>query len=148
MADSPVIVLNRNWRVICDSRQWIIQQRAGTSKDGAEKWAGRKFVPTTAADLRRTIAKLRIKVSPGAARELERLPATFGQFLEQHGVDRPAGDMRSERYHRERDRLREKRAVSTVNKPPHSDVGDGLVGEERCWNRLDMPSATRAATTR
>ena len=96
MPDVQCLRLSRNWALAHDARQWIIKSRTG--KNGNEKWEGRKFVPTTAADLRRTIAKLNIRVSPEAARELEALPPTFGAFLAQRGVDRPRDDMRSKRY--------------------------------------------------
>ena len=41
---------------------------------------------------------MKIELSDEKVEELARLPATFGEFLEQRGVDRPKEDMRSKRY--------------------------------------------------
>ena len=84
MADRQFLRLNDDWALAFDNRQWVIQRR-----HGAEGWSGRKFIGTSVADLRCAIAALKIRVSRAAALELDRLPATFGAFLEQQGVDRP-----------------------------------------------------------
>jgi len=119
MADRQFLRLNADWALAFDSRQWIIQRR-----NGAEGWFARKYIGTSVADLRRAIAALKIRVSRAAALELDRLPAAFGAFLEQQGVDRPVGDVRSKRYHCDRDRLREERAVSAFDKAPDSAITD------------------------
>ena len=119
MADRQFLRLNDDWALAFDNRQWVIQRR-----NGAEGWLGRKYIGTSVADLRRAIAGLKIRVSRAAALELDRLPATFGAFLEQQGVDRPRDDMRSKRYHRERDRHREMKAHSAGNTAPHSAISE------------------------
>ncbi len=119
MADRQFLRLNDDWALAFDNRQWVIQRR-----NGAEGWLGRKYIGTLVADLRRAIAALKIRVSRAAAVELDRLPATFGTFLEQQGVDRPRDDMRSKRYHRERGRHREMKAHSAGNTAPHSAISE------------------------
>ena len=117
MADKPFMQLNDRWRLAYDSRQWVIQQKAG-----AEFWEGRKFIGSTAESLKRSISSLDIELSGEAGEKLARLPATFGEFLEQQGIDRPRDDARSKRHHRERDRVSQKRAVSAGNKAPDSAI--------------------------
>ena len=119
MADRQFLRLNDDWALAFDNRQWVIQRR-----NGAEGWFGRKYIGTSVADICCAIAELKIRVSRAAVLELDRLPATFGAFLEQQGVDRPRDDMRSERYHRGRDRLREKRDCSGGDKAPHSAISE------------------------
>ena len=115
MADRQFLRLNNDWALAFDNRQWVIQRR-----NGAEGWLGRMFIGTSVADLRRAIAELKIRVSRAAAMELDRLPATFGAFLEQQGVDRPEDDMRSKRH----GRSREKQLPPAPPKAPHGAISE------------------------
>ncbi len=106
MADIQFLRLNEKWALAYDSRQWVVQRRSGVCKTGdhagEEIWRGRKFIGTTIDHLYRAIAELKIKLSDETVEELARLPATFGEFLEQRGVDRPEEDVRSKRHGRSR----------------------------------------------
>ncbi len=113
MADRQFLRLNDDWALAFDNRQWVIQRR-----NGAEGWLGRKYIGPSVADLRRAIAVLKIRVSRAAAVELDRLPATFGAFLDQQGIDRPEDDMRSKRH----GRSREKQLPPAPPKVPHSAI--------------------------
>ena len=106
MPDTQFLRLNDKWALAYDSRQWVVQRRSGVQKSGnhagEERWQARKFIGTTIDHLYRVIAELKIKLSDEKVEELARLPATFGEFLEQRGVDRPKDDVRSKRYRRSR----------------------------------------------
>ncbi len=106
MPDIQFLRLNEKWALAYDSRQWVVQRRSGVCKTGdhagEEIWRGRKFIGTTIQHLYLAIAELKIELSDEKVEELARLPATFGEFLEQRGVDRPEDDVRSKRYGRSR----------------------------------------------
>ncbi len=118
MADNPFMRLNDKWQLAYDSRQWVIQRLEGRDKQGREKWRGDGFVGSNVDDLYWSIARRKIELSDETVAELARLPATFGEFLELVGLDRPEDDMRSKRYMRNRKR----QAPQAPPKAPHSAI--------------------------
>ena len=47
MADKFVTNVTDKFRIAADDRQWIIQRRNGTNKDGSERWDALTFVGST-----------------------------------------------------------------------------------------------------
>ncbi len=137
MADVQFLRLNDKWALAFDNRQWIVQRREGVCKTGdhagEEKWQGLKFIATTMKDLCRAIAGLKIKLSDETTKELARLPATFGEFLEQQGVDRPEDDVRSKRYGRSR------------AKPGSADAAEALPQRDAGLRGVQVPERAEIA---
>ena len=70
---TPQAQLNKNWRVVDDPLQWILQRRKGNSRNKNSGWQDRSFC-TTREGLLRCIREYCGEVNQNALADLQALP--------------------------------------------------------------------------
>ena len=101
----PIIRLSEIWALGYDTRQWVIQRRAGVWKTGGRRgeeiWRALSFIGSNKAVLLRVLREKGVEPTAAAQRALDALPETFRQFYEQQaGMD---GTVRRQKHTAHRD---------------------------------------------